>query len=303
MITLTHNHIHTYNRYDPTRTLTLRRRFERDMRKRFAELRGVIRMAIVDRDALGLTSMTVFQVTPPSHGQFNFPRSDQKVEAFMAWLNVQIERSILEGSGSQVWINKYISQAYERGVYRARGEMIQAGFPVPSLDVTGGIETSMAALIHSDRSQLLFTRVFSELKGISSQMEQQIGRVLSEGIVAGDNPRRLAQKLVSIINGKGIGELGITDTLGRFIPAQRRAETLARTEVIRAHHQAMVEEYRNWGVEGVTVQAEWRTADDNRVCPQCSPLQGEIFSLDEAQNMIPLHPQCRCMVLPFRDKK
>jgi SPP1 gp7 family putative phage head morphogenesis protein len=131
-------------------------------------------------------------------------------------------------------------------------------------------------------------------------MEQQISRVLSQGLIDGDNPILLARKLVAVIDGTGAGKLGITDTLGRFIPAKRRAQLLARTEIVRAHHLATVQEYRNWAVQGVVVKAEWMTAGDNRVCNQCADLQGSIFTLDEIQNMIPLHPQCRCVALPFK---
>jgi len=51
-------------------------------------------------------------------------------------------------------------------------------------------------------------------------------------------------------------------------------------------------EYQNWAVEGIVVKAEWSTAQDNRVCQQCAPLEGEIFPLETAMNMIPLHPSC-----------
>lgn len=146
---------------------------------------------------------------------------------------------------------------------------------------------------------LLFTRVYTELKNITSAMDLQISKVLSQGLIDGDGPRLLARKLISTINGTGMGDLGLTDTLGRFIPAQRRAEMLARTEIIRAHHQATIQEYRNWGIEGITVLGEWMTAGDERVCFRCSSLQGKIFTLDEIEPMIPLHPMCRCIALPW----
>jgi SPP1 gp7 family putative phage head morphogenesis protein len=74
---------------------------------------------------------------------------------------------------------------------------------------------------------------------------------------------------------------------------------LARTEIIRAHHIATIQEYRNWGVEGITVKGEWKTAGDDRVCSKCEQLEGKIFTLDEIEPMIPLHPLCRCIALPY----
>ena len=50
-------------------------------------------------------------------------------------------------------------------------------------------------------------------------------------------------------------------------------------------------EYRNAGLSGVTVMAEWMTAGVG-VCPECAALEGKVFSLDTIEGMIPLHPNC-----------
>jgi SPP1 gp7 family putative phage head morphogenesis protein len=147
-----------------------------------------------------------------------------------------------------------------------------------------------------DRLGLLYTRVYQELKGITASMDTQISRILVQGIADGDGLRLIAKKLLTTVNG---GDLSLVDSLGRFIPAKRRAETLARTEIIRAHHLATIQEYRNWGVLGIKVLGEWKTADDNRVCSECEKMEGKVFTLDEIENMIPLHPNCRCIALPY----
>lgn len=293
-----------YSRYDPTRTTSLRNVFVRELNRRFRKLTRAIRQEVDEEDGFGLRGGMLIQQ------RFAFPRSTDKVDAFMRWFRDQVDRGIISeisltqvGSGVEgVWTNRYVYDSYKRGVIRARYELQKAGFGIPSIEQTGGIEISMATPFHIDRLGLLYTRTYSELKGITAAMDTQISRILAQGIADGDNPRLLARKLVSTINGTGMGELGITDTLGRFIPAQRRTQILARTEVIRAHHQATIQEYQNWAVEGVVVQAEWWTAGDERVCGQCSQLQGEIFKLEEAMNMIPLHPQCRCVALPYKVK-
>ena len=305
--------IQTYNSYDPTRTTTLRNAFASDMRRRFTELIRMIKVGVEQQDAFGLRPATprtlqTHQMQPPGAGAFSFPRSVDKIAVFIRWLEEQIEAGILmvddiEQVGTSIdgaWMNKYIHDSYKRGVHRARYEMKKAGYDVPSIDETGGIDISMSTPFHVDRLGVLFTRTFTDLKGITDAMDSLISRVLTQGIADGDNPRVLARKLVAVINGEGVGDLGIRDSLGRFIPARRRAEILSRTEIIRAHHQAMIQEYMNWRVLNITVQAEWRTAGDNRVCAQCEPLEGEVFTLEVAMGMIPLHPQCRCIALPFK---
>lgn len=303
----------TYNsvavgNYDPTRTTLLRNTFARDMKRRFTELTLVVRKAIVVEDCFGLkrNGLTTFQMTSPGKEAFAFTRSAEKVEAFMKWLQEQVDKGILDirtyyqigSSVEKAWTNMYIYDSYKRGVIRARYEMIKAGYNVPSMDDTGGINVSMMSPFHIDRVGLLFTRVFSDLKGITSAMDAQISRILAQGIADGDGAALLARKLVGTINGTGMGDLALTDTLGRFIPAMRRAEMLARTEIIRSFAESTLQEFRNWGVEGVSAQAEFQTAGDDRVCPICASLQGQVFTLDEASGVIPKHPRCRCCWLP-----
>jgi SPP1 gp7 family putative phage head morphogenesis protein len=308
--TCEHTETININQYDPSRTTGLRNAFAREMAKRFRELIQVIRRAIIEQDCFGLNRNIIsFQLTPPGHKAFDFSRSSDKVRGFMNWLRQQVDKGMLEIreipqigiAAEQAWMNIYIQDSYKRGVIRARYELQKAGFEnIPSIEQTGGINISLNTPVHADRLGLLYTRVFNDLKGITNAMDLQISRVLAQGIADGDNPRLLARKLVSTINGTGMGELGITDTLGRFIPAQRRADILARTEIIRAHAEAQLIEYKNWAVEGVALKAEFMTAGDERVCDICGSMQGNIYNLDEASGIIPVHPRCRCIWIPFK---
>jgi SPP1 gp7 family putative phage head morphogenesis protein len=303
------NNLIIYQVFDPTRTTSLRNMFAAEMRRRFTELMKVIRIAVVDKDVFGLNSkITFFQLTPPGEGAFAFSRSSRKIEEFMRWLDEQVQRGLLtvaeaEQVGESIeaaWTNLYIWDSYKRGVLRARAEMIAAGMVVPSIDDSGGIDMVLAGgPFHMDRVGVLFTRVYSELKGITEQMDAQISRILAQGMIDGDGPALIARKMIAVINGDGVDKLGIRDTLGRFIPAKYRAEMLARTEIIRAHHLGTIQEYRNWGVLGIKVQGEWKTAGDDRVCEQCAGMEGKVFTLDEIEPMIPLHPMCRCIALPY----
>jgi len=74
---------------------------------------------------------------------------------------------------------------------------------------------------------------------------------------------------------------------------------MARTEIVRAHHVANINEYRQWGVKGVEVQAEWATGGFG-VCPQCAEFQGRVFTLDEIEALIPKHPNCKCVAIPVK---
>jgi SPP1 gp7 family putative phage head morphogenesis protein len=197
-----------------------------------------------------------------------------------------------------MWTNRYLFDSYKRGLIRARYELINAGVNAPQLE-EGGAQTLLGLPMHLDTLGLIYTRVYQDLKGITAAMDSMISRILAQGLADGDGPALLARKLIAAIKQANLGELGLADSLGRFIPALTRAEILARTEIIRAHHLATIQEYRNWGIEGIIVKGEWKTAGDNRVCERCAALEGKIFTLDEIQGLIPLHPLCRCIALPY----
>lgn len=262
----------------------------------------------MEEDVFGLKDEVTVRVlqSTPGRRRYAFRSSADKVQAFMDWLRRQVQDGVLqvtqiEQVGRAVdsaWTNVFIKDSYRRGVMRARAQMRQVGLNIPTLAETGGVEIAIGTPFHADRLGLLWTRTFNELKGITDAMDQMISRVLSQGIADGLGADTLAKRLNAVIKGTG-GDLSLVDALGRFIPAERRAEILARTEVVRAHAEAQLQEFENFGVEGVEIKAEWITAGDNRVCPLCADLEGSVFSIDQAKGMLPLHAQCRCAWLPF----
>jgi SPP1 gp7 family putative phage head morphogenesis protein len=311
--------LHTYktttlsqaDRYDPTRTTTLRNAMVREGNRRFESIAQVVRKAVDTEDVLGIKRNFQANLETPGQRAFEFFTNPAKVEEFLKWLQDMVKRGILtieeiERAGSSlypIWTDKYIEDAYKRGIIRARAEMIKAGLVIPSISMAELLPGTTMIPVHVDRVKLLYTRAYSELKGITAQMEKHIAQILAQGMIEGEHPYKLARKMVAAINGSGMGELGLTDKLGRFIPAKRRAEMLARTEIIRAHHLGAVQEYRNWGILDVLVLGEFISSHDQRVCPECASLDGRRFPLDEVEGMIPVHPNCRCSIIPYVIKK
>jgi SPP1 gp7 family putative phage head morphogenesis protein len=289
-----HITVNAKRQYDPTHTTTLRNLMVRESNRRFNTLTALINKAVVGEDVFGLTVMQ----STPGRNAFAFLSDDKKIQEFLIWLEQLVNDDILEiygipqGSNLRNWLDKYLRDAYSRGIARAREELRKAGYSVPTITSSGGLASIMSAAIHVDALALLYTRVFNELKGVTDAMHQHISRILAEGFMSGANPRVLARRMIAAINGSGAGDLGMTDTLGRFIPARRRAEIIARTEIIRAHHYANINEYMTWGVGNLTVRAEWQTAGDSRVCSICQSLEGQVFTLEEILPLIPVHPMC-----------
>lgn len=274
--------------FDPTRTLTLRKRFVADMEKRFKALSRLIAISIVNNDCFGLkeSSNNLLLQSAVSPNEFKFDKNPAKINKFMDWLKQQEKDGVLElinrpgvfQADDKPWINTYIDTAYQRGIRRGREELRNQGVEIPDFGDKQLRDPIMVAFnqpVHAERVAMIYTRAFNDLKGITNAMDTQISRVLAQGLAEGRGPREIARSLVDRV-----------DAIGRA-----RARTLARTEVIRAHHSANVQEYRNAGIQGVSVRVEWSTAGF-KVCPVCAALQGKKFSLDEIEYMIPKHPNC-----------
>lgn len=286
-------------KYDPTQTTSLRNMFSKDMNKRFTEFVLVVKKSVYNNDCFGL-KLQANQMQPVPEKEFKYKSSAEKIALFLLWLLGQVDRGILNVSSfEEPWTNRYVYEAYRRGVIRAHYELIKAGYKIPTIEELGGIDVVMQNIYHVEKLSLLQGKVFADLKGVTDAMSSQINKILTEGFLNGETSAMIARKLVATINGTGMGDLGITDTLGRFIPAARRAEMIARTETIRSFHRASIEEYRNWGLEGITVLAEWGTQKDDKVCDKCSSLEGKVFTLDEIEPLIPFHVNCRCFAIPF----
>lgn len=307
------NHLNSVFRVDPTRTKTIRDGFARECTKRFRELRTAINISIVDNDCFGLKEaqpvrerprfQALAKPSPALPKQFDFPRTFDKIQKFMDWLNEQEERGILEiirrpgalRGIEEAWSDVWVYSAYQKGILQARQELRRINPDIPPLAASGAIGNQLINAVmnqsmHADRLGALFTRTFNELKGIDQAADQQISRLLSQALMEGKGPRAIARDLADVLEANGAG----TATGMRSI---QRARVMARTEIIRAHHTANINEFRQWGMEEVTIKAEWSTAGFN-VCPICEELQGKVYTLDQIEGMIPRHPNCRCVAIP-----
>jgi SPP1 gp7 family putative phage head morphogenesis protein len=85
-----------------------------------------------------------------------------------------------------------------------------------------------------------------------------------------------------------------------------RAETIARTETMRAANEGQIEAWQQAAETGLLTgneSTEWITTPDDRLCPICEPLDGQTtalggtFEVDgDRVSSPPAHPRCRCTV-------
>ncbi len=292
-------------RADPTRTATLRRLVEANLRKRFSALKRSVFELIVTEDAFGLTvnPLKIFNQLvrdwksgdrPETLNQrFAFATQPQQLVEFQKWLAEQLGEKLevkqLENPEEQ-FMEQFIQQGYEKGAGRAFDDTRKAVLQTDSERVSDFydgtkeefLRASFAQPVQKEKVRVLATRAMTDLKGVSEAVATQLQRTLADGLVQGQGPRQIARTMAATI-----------DKVGK-----RRAELIARTEIIRAHAEGQLDAMERLGVEEVGAQVEWSTAGDQRVCPLCKPLDGVVMKLKEARGIIPRHPQCRCAWVP-----
>lgn len=279
---------------DPTKTLSTRKRFVAQMVKRFALLKKAVREHIIGGALLKRDGMFILTANTTAAEWRSFYDPD-KIDDFMDWLENQNNRFILSKGKSGIeiilplddlfeknWTDAHIRSAYQKGISRAQQELQKAGANVSAFESQGGLSGAFNNPFHVDRVRLAFTQTYRGLKGITKAMDSSISSIMAQGMAEGRNPRVIAKDITGRID-----KIGLT-----------RAKTLARTEVIRAHHNANINEYERVGIVGVKVKAEWTTAGFN-VCPICSANEGSVYTLDQIRGLIPAHPNCRCIALPI----
>ena len=277
------------SRRDPTNTTAIQRQLLRAIVRRVNRLDRSVRNLIVNEDAFGL------QNTSPlaTNTRFAFETDAGKVQAFRDWLVEQINLGVLEVDPSNAaapWLSQFVTNTYRRAATDAYIRSLP-GIPQSSEFFAGGqaefLRQSFNSPVVLDRIELLATRAFEQLRGITSQISSELNRIFSDGIAQGSNPRVIARTITDRI-----------DTIARG-----RAVTLARTEIVHAYAEGSLDSFERLGIQEVGALVEWSTAGDDRVCPQCQPLDGVVFTIAQARGLIPLHPNCRCAWVPFLDNR
>ena len=267
---------------DPTRTKVLRRRFMQDAARRFRKLQKAVITLIVTDDAFGLEEEKPFKFN--ARKQYKFLTDNQKVKQFRIWLQTQIDAGLLEvvgGVEGQPWTAQYVESVYRKGMMRAYTDTHKETLSESPAWYRGTQEQFVRdAFLQPEmlsKVQLLNTRTFEGMKGVTESVGTQLNRLLAEGLVNGRGPKVVAREIK-----KAIPKL------------KNRALTIARTEIIHAHAEGQLDAFKMLGIEEVGAEVEFSTANDALVCPICYDLEGKVYKVKDAHGIIPVHPRCRC---------
>ena len=110
----------------------------------------------------------------------------------------------------------------------------------------------------------------------------------------------LNEKLVEcVVTGKKTTELK-KELQERFNVSYNQANTLVRTEAAHIETQAAAQRYKDYGL----TKYEFLGRDEHDIGCDCKKLNGKVFYYSEMKtgvNAPPLHPNCRCAIIPVID--
>jgi hypothetical protein len=277
---------------DPTGTASIRAKFRRDLDSRWLQLRRLIVSAFAPQnDILGLRTVPItHNVVSIDPGLHRLPGSD-RVAAFRNWLEERQRQLILSGD-----VGSYLNAAVRLAHKRAE-----------ALTGSKNINSPHDCIEH------MTSLAKSELQGIAAVVTQRATRVLASGLAKKQRPDKIAREIAAAV-----------DAVGRV-----RSRALVNFAIVKAFNSASLDAFRQAGISHVGVVpeklravrgphgkhlvrdarrgvdlslVEVLTQGNELVCQRCEDISNDgPYSLDEAEGLIPAHPNCLCSFVPAMD--
>lgn len=180
-------------------------------------------------------------------------------------------------------------QSFQQGIFGGIAEFAAAQFPgyrdlkPDRMDYVAG---KAFQIMDTDALDFLTEYNLVLAGDVGREVEGGIKRTLMGGIATGKSAAQIAEDMGSVV----LDKESFRRAGGRVWPtAQQRMETIARTEILRAHNQGRIKFHQRVGVQ----KLEWLAVGDERMCAICGGLDGRVYPTDQFPQQ-PAHPNCRC---------
>jgi len=208
-----------------------------------------------------------------------------------------------------------------------------ADIALTEVEVAGGFVFNPAA---PGIRQTIEKTVGRRIVEISEQSRMAVNNIISDAITTGRHPRNAAKQIKEIVglNGRqqkavdtfrrnlevdGLTGAKLDKRVARYAKKQHklRSEMIARTEsseALNGGRQELWTQLQDAGALPKDQKVRWITANDERVCPICGPLDQNVVELHKnfsvaldqprkkttityAAPRPPIHPACRCSLI------
>jgi len=189
---------------------------------------------------------------------------------------------------------KFISQKAQKRLQGQIREITGELNKSHSLIMTKAVKTTYKQGMYDGIEALVKGRLpdYADLteSGMNKLLADGIIQKIQLGIVSGKDVSDIVRDMGSVIKDpKAFRKAGKKV----FKTAQTRLTVIARTEIIRSHNQGQIKFYNTVGVKTFI----WQTAEDERTCPICHPLDGKRFVVGKDPGP-PAHPNGKCWTVP-----
>jgi SPP1 gp7 family putative phage head morphogenesis protein len=210
-----------------------------------------------------------------------FQRNEANLHNFDKWMQGLIDREILQPSVPlpDKWLSKPLGTSYAKGADSTRRK---AAKPLAKKGVALSKKHPFTNPAHVDRARMAYLRTYNDMEGVTSTMKTQMRRILAEGIMRGENPNEIGDRMADRVN--KIGKV--------------RGRLIARTEIVEVHQEAALTEAEQIEAEtGYVINMEWSTALDGRERDTHRARNGKIYTKEVARTLMG-EPNCRCSLNP-----
>jgi SPP1 gp7 family putative phage head morphogenesis protein len=217
---------------------------------------------------------------------------DNKLAALKGLEKLKVELGEITGTLRKehtLRFRRATKEAFTLGIGAGIGELSDAALPFYQDLGPQGIDklaTKVFTLVDTDALDFMANYNLALAGDVHRELADGIKRTILAGIATGKGAEDIARDLGSVVKDpEAFRRAG-----GKvFAKAQYRMELIARTEVLRAHNQGRIKFHDQVGIK----RLEWMTMLDERVCPVCGPLDGQVFETRKFPPQ-PAHPNCRC---------
>lgn len=251
---------------NPTRTLSIEKRWMREINKRYSSLQKDI-------------NEKLREVSGPIQTNATIGLNTEQQKLFMAWLLERIK--LVTGDEPPLnWQNQYQIESYIRAVESTRASLISQeaelsltdaeivqsqGFEFTAVPTLGS--AVVAPVIHQDALEFIFTRAYESLKGWNDAFAKEVRQITFDAVKSGQGIAETTKQIQE--------RVGVTKS---------RAQNIAATEIGQAYKEAAINETDRASEEiGEKLDVRWISALKPNTRHRHAGWHGEIISTEEAR--------------------
>lgn len=127
------------------------------------------------------------------------------------------------------------------------------------------------------------------IKNVTDDLRRQVSDNIFDGVLTGESIPEISRNIRRIPEFEPLPDSNLT--------ANQRATLIARTETMRASNVGTLNTYKEYGLDKVDIMPAVDACDE---CIDFAETYNPL-TLEEAEGVLPLHPNCRCVYGPAED--